>query len=140
MNPLNTSIILEQHTWYSHVANITEGIHQGTVVLNYRSIKQLIRNLFIASCICFNCQLFIELIVMSLFTLRNVCFQPCGSPCSRPHPNTSVQEKPCFCILYYPLQTLLQVHPRHRTAGHDGPFVCFDQVQLKPLNSASVSA
>jgi hypothetical protein len=45
----------------------------------------------------------------------------------------SVQEKPCLCILHHPLQPLLQIHPSHRTAGYDGPFMCFDRVQLEPL-------
>jgi hypothetical protein len=49
------------------------------------------------------------------------------------HPSISVQEKPCLCILHHPLQPLLQIHPSHRTACYDGPFVCFDRVQLEPL-------
>lgn len=50
----------------------------------------------------------------------------------------SIQEQPCLCVLYYPLEPLLQVHTRHRTAGHDGPLVCFDRVQLEALCGVNI--
>lgn len=40
----------------------------------------------------------------------------------------SIQKKSCFCVVYHPLQALLQIHARHGTAGHDGPLVSLDRV------------
>jgi hypothetical protein len=51
----------------------------------------------------------------------------------------SEEKQTILCILYNPLEPFLKVHAGHGTAGHDGPFVRLDRVQLKPLWEMSLA-
>ena len=53
-------------------------------------------------------------------------------------PWQSIQEESGFCILYHPLEALLQVQARHGTAGHNVPFVCLDSVESQSLYAVSI--